>query len=277
MLDQELAFTSDQSALQYGFKFETKHYVEKQIRYHDQNMLFYQFSTSTENGEIRVVPDGCIDILIECDDSNPHAVLYGTFLQGDKILLQSNQNYFGVRFTTQQSMNLSSVPFRDVVNQNISLANFFPDIPDSCYIIAHQQLFEERITTFKQLFLSRLLPQGAHNKTDLVFHTVQHIYRLSGNVSIDRLAEKLGYSSRYIRRKFEQTLGISPKLFCRIVRFQNALALLQGGNTAIIDVVNHLGYFDQSHFLKDFNQFSLLTPTQIQSHYRKDRMRVHPL
>lgn len=66
-------------------------------------------------------------------------------------------------------------------------------------------------------------------------------------------------SQRQYRRRFEETVGLPPKLHQRIRRFQSALALL--GQKPIAEVALECGYYDQAHLIRDFKQFSGLTPT----------------
>jgi hypothetical protein len=66
-------------------------------------------------------------------------------------------------------------------------------------------------------------------------------------------------SQRQYRRRFEETVGLPPKLHQRILRFQRALDAL--GKRPIADVAIGCGYYDQAHLIRDFKQFAGLTPT----------------
>jgi AraC-like DNA-binding protein len=66
-------------------------------------------------------------------------------------------------------------------------------------------------------------------------------------------------SPRQYRRRFEETVGLPPKLYQRIRRFQAALAVL--GRRPVAEVALECGYYDQAHLIRDFKQFAGLTPT----------------
>lgn len=81
--------------------------------------------------------------------------------------------------------------------------------------------------------------------------------------SIDRLARQFGVSDRYLRRIFTQEIGINPKLFLRVRRFNISFHMLKSGKyEKLSDIAYDLGYSDQSHFIREFRQFTGTTPLQ---------------
>ena len=94
----------------------------------------------------------------------------------------------------------------------------------------------------------------------------KRIYESKGNISIGELAAETGYSECYIRRVFEEVHGISPKVFEKIVRFQNMLDRMDKESfRGIGDIALESGYYDQSHMIKDFKNYTGMTP----EHYQK--------
>ena len=82
-------------------------------------------------------------------------------------------------------------------------------------------------------------------------------------VTVCRVAQRIGLSQRRFIQVFKQEVGISPKLFSRVRRFQQVLELMRNEaapNWARLAL--ECGYFDQSHFIHDFRNFSGLTPTE---------------
>lgn len=72
---------------------------------------------------------------------------------------------------------------------------------------------------------------------------------------------ELGISERSLERLFLGHIGLTPILYSRISRFQNAMARLkQGAYSSLTDVAYSSGYFDQSHFIRDFRRFSGVSP-----------------
>lgn len=87
------------------------------------------------------------------------------------------------------------------------------------------------------------------------------IVRCRGRVSINTLASAAGVSRQQLTRVFRERVGVSPKLYCRLARFQSALSFARAGES--VDWARaafELGYADQSHMIAEFRQFSSLTP-----------------
>jgi AraC-like DNA-binding protein len=91
------------------------------------------------------------------------------------------------------------------------------------------------------------------------------MYEYQGNLSISSLAERINYSERSIRRTFQEFLGINPKEFMNIIRFQNALRGMTESPKRFTDLASTYGYYDQSHFIHHFKRYYGKLPTQITS------------
>jgi AraC-like DNA-binding protein len=238
-------------------------YVEKHVHINGQSMWYYQFTFANQTEELPIVPDGCLNAFYSCTPSSPHATLHGSILRGTTIRLKPNTLYFCIRFTPVQGMNFHILSFREIVNTQVSLIDTSKECIDISSIIANLHTFEERIAFFEQVVLPRIIKTEYRSTSQLINHTLQCIYRSGGRITVKELSGEVGYSSRYLRLLFEDNLGISPKLFSRIIRFQNSLAFLLGSNTSANEIAIQQNFYDPSHFLKDFREFSLLTPQKI--------------
>jgi len=82
---------------------------------------------------------------------------------------------------------------------------------------------------------------------------------------VRRLAE---LPTKRLIRLFRAEVGLSPKEYARVRRLQAALRQLGAGATGGAHIAAHIGYFDQSHFVREFRSFTGMTPTQ----YRRQRI-----
>ena len=80
--------------------------------------------------------------------------------------------------------------------------------------------------------------------------------------TVKEVSGRTGLSQRRFIQLFRQEVGLTPKLFCRVRRFQEVIRLIGSGRRAEwAEVALRCGYFDQAHFVHDFCEFSGTTPT----------------
>lgn len=110
------------------------------------------------------------------------------------------------------------------------------------------------INLFNQYFLTVLNKNTHVQFSDQIANMFHQIYRQRGNIQIQELARSEGISTRHLQRLFYERTGLSPKTFCRIVRFHTSLRHLRKGKYAID------GYSDQAHFIRKWKTFTGITP-----------------
>jgi AraC-like DNA-binding protein len=99
--------------------------------------------------------------------------------------------------------------------------------------------------------------------------------RADGAPAVADVARRLGLSDRRFIEVFRRHVGMTPKRFCRVRRFQRALAASDAAATPDwVCVAARYGYFDQSHLIRDFVEFSGLTPTAY-AQQRSGRVKAH--
>jgi AraC-like DNA-binding protein len=251
--------------LQPEFEMKTAYYNELHERdvQTKSSLLFYQFKMNENfSDSISVIPDGCIDILFCCDQQKPSANVCGSVLQSKSINLEANHEYFGVRFLPNQDTKKMKFSLKDMINQEVPLVDMISLNENIVEEIIDKQDFFEKITLFKQMVKSSIFTDDT--SPSIINYALNRIYDQKGNISISQLADETGYSSRYIRKKFEDNIGISPKLFSQIVRFQYSLFMLIKNNKySISDIINENGYYDQAHLINEFKKFGYMSPNKL--------------
>jgi len=82
-------------------------------------------------------------------------------------------------------------------------------------------------------------------------------------VSIQELADEVGWSQRHFIRSFHRELGLTPHKLARITRFNAALPDLRGGRDGGANLAAKHGYADQSHLIREVREFTGATPTSL--------------
>jgi len=107
----------------------------------------------------------------------------------------------------------------------------------------------------------------ANHPVDLAVH---EIFAHNGVVNISAVARGLSISERYLELLFRRFIGLSPKFFSRIVRFNYIFQLIRSNNPDWSDVVFRSGFYDQSHFIRNFKAFTGEDPSK----YGFDRQNI---
>lgn len=104
-------------------------------------------------------------------------------------------------------------------------------------------------------------------------HAAVALIESGGNLPLGDLLDKLHISERSLERRFKSDIGISPKLFARICRFQRSLQqLTQGPYQKLSDVALENGYADQSHFIRVFREFTGQSPLQFEKNRAPEKL-----
>ena len=90
----------------------------------------------------------------------------------------------------------------------------------------------------------------------------QQIAASQGQARVEPLMDDTGWSRRHVTERFRRQLGITPKAYARLLRFQHATNLLMEAcpGRTLADVAMAAGYYDQSHLTRDFAALAGMTP-----------------
>lgn len=162
---------------------------------------------------------------------------------------------FGVYFSPYALPVLFSVPADELSNQNVEIKSLLgkqgEELEDKMMSAASNT---ERVNIINTCFENKLNSlSGRHTAIE---QSVHQVIANKGLISVNELSEKLSVSKRQFERKFKSVTGFSPKLFSRIIRFENALTKMGACDTTLTEVAFECGYYDQPHFIRDFKEFA---------------------
>jgi AraC-like DNA-binding protein len=119
--------------------------------------------------------------------------------------------------------------------------------------------FQERVQIADRFIASHSLSRSRPDSIELA---ANEIMRNHGRSRIDFLAHQTGLSIRKFQRMFRERVGVAPKPYSRIVRFEAALrAKAASPHASWMTIAHEFGYHDQMHLIHDFRQFSGDTPS----------------
>lgn len=127
--------------------------------------------------------------------------------------------------------------------------------------MAETPTFNQRVK-LAEAYLLRKARNAARNTS--ITNAALHMFRAKGVLGLEHVASQLSLGLRQFERNFMREIGLSPKLYSRVARFQAALdTRINRQDTRWANLANEFGYHDQMHMIKDFQKLSGLTPERL--------------
>lgn len=206
-------------------------------------------------------------ILYDAEDldrytSHGLAVISGPRTSCFVIDTTQEERVFGIQFQPGGAFPFFRMPASELKNTSVTLEFLWkgaarelrerllaaPTI-DSMFVLAENYLLGQLV---RQLEL--------HPAVDFAR---QRFCRAPHATTVSSVLERVGLSQHRFIQLFHDQVGLSPKAFCRVRRFQHVLQTVHGSSDVDwAQVALECGYYDQPHFIHDFRSFSGLTPSQ---------------
>jgi len=209
------------------------------------------------------VPDNCVDWIINLNSFDDNFVI-PPFLSSTLFHLTGPASFFGIRFRILGHNGLISIPLGDWGLVDSVKARELLPIEVVCSVfesIGKVQRFEERCDDLSVTLLAKVKCVEVDSR---LTNFIQYCHKnISSNFDLsDKQCAEFGVSARQLRRLTKQHLGLLPKDFAKVLRFQNTLTAMNATQHSTVWLDN---YYDQPHFIREFKCLSGLTPTQFRS------------
>lgn len=168
-----------------------------------------------------------------------------------------------VRFTPQGAACLG-VAVGELTDRSVALDDLLPParVAELCDRLHAATDDHARVEVVQGLLLA--LP---FVRDPLVTRAVELLAAAHDEPSVAGVARAVGLSERQLERRFSARVGLSPKRFAKLHRFERALALART-TPSLSAVAQGAGYYDQSHFVRDFRSFAGAAPSEVLSRAR---------
>jgi AraC-like DNA-binding protein len=153
------------------------------------------------------------------------------------------------------------MPTTELTNQVVDLSCVFGTASfDLREQLQAAQTNDDRVRILERFLLARLVwEQAPHPAITFALASFQDGPKRR---SIAEVTAQLGVSPKRFISLFEEAIGLTPKVFCRVLRFQEVLRrITRGQPVRWADLALDYGYFDQAHFIHDFQAFAGLGPS----------------
>jgi AraC-like DNA-binding protein len=236
---------------------------------------FWYSSDAPRHRKVRVVPSGTMELVFNLDedevgfyDSEQHGsckTFSGTIFSGAHsrpLFVDTREHVMGVHFKPGGAFRFLGIPASELTDTHVDV--------EALWGRATHDLREQLCVAANPAKCFRVLERAlvARLRNTVEGHravrTALHIFgRDAGEARTRDLAAHLGLSQRHFIKVFSNQVGVTPKVFGRVQRFQRAVDLTRSRSIPDwADVAAVCGYFDQSHLIHDFQTFSGLSPTE---------------
>lgn len=231
----------------------------------------WYFASASASVLESVVPDGTMQLLVNLDAdrlrwytgagyaaarSVEGAALSGCQPTHFAIDVGEQRKMVGVKFKPGGAAPFLKVPAHELCALNVPLADLWAggsEVREQ--LLEHSGSPHQALATLERLLLARLDEEHAPAHPAVLWA----IEELKRGAAVGALVSQLGWTPHRFIRHFEACVGLKPKVFQRISRFQRALTLGREGDWA--GVAADIGYADQAHLIRDFYEFAGATPS----------------
>ncbi|MFI6681822.1 helix-turn-helix domain-containing protein [Kribbella sp. NPDC050470] len=210
------------------------------------------WTRTAEGGEYRVLPDGCMDLLLMDDQ----LVIAGPDSRAWIGSAEAGTRYAGIRFAPGTAPRFLGVPAKELLNERVPLVDLWS--PTRSRRLADQVRLAEIPALALELAVADLIEEPPDRLITQVLRAVRS-GMLRGGAGVLSLAGSVGLSERQLHRRCLHAFGYGPKMLDRVLRMNIALDHARTG-LALADVAVLTGYADQAHFTRDVKALTGLPP-----------------
>lgn len=207
----------------------------------------------------RVLPTGTMGLIVDLDGRGREASVDGA--RSKSFLLDTSKplNVMGVSLKPGGGFPFFGPVVGELKDSSASLdALWGQQARDLREQVLEASTSAQRVTIVERHLLARL------RRTRSIHPAVGHALSAfkDGRVSVSSVTNESKLNPRRFIELFRQEVGMTPKAFCRIARFKQALATVEvDPATDWTDIALRCGYYDQAHFNHDFREFAGVTPS----------------
>ncbi|MGF1763264.1 DUF6597 domain-containing transcriptional factor [Aliivibrio kagoshimensis] len=222
----------------------------------------------------RIIPDGTIEMAFILGDDikrhtsedsfimQPRAMVLGHTIDPFYIEPTGYVDTFSIRFYPYGFANFVTVPIKALANTETPLAQLFEEKTAKKLEqeIIHAADTKQRIKIIESFLLNKLNEQTTVD--NIVKATIDTLLATKGSSSISKILKEDLSQRRQLERMFVKQIGVSPKQLGKLIRLQNALKAMLNEEESLTQIAYQNDYYDQSHFIKDFKEFTGVSPKE---------------
>lgn len=229
----------------------------------------YQPEEHQEVLEHSVPPDGCVSLAFPFHPmaQNLAVSLLGPQTSIFRLPVFPGSHCLGVRFMPGVGKALFRISPKVWVNQNLEADELIEGLNKKA--IFEQWPKKEAAISWLDPIFKNWVDTKEVELDEPVLRAVRLILAADGNIKVSELAQQVFISERQFQRRFQEAVGLSPKVFSRIRRMRAALLQRLLAEKSYADILFDHGYTDKSHFNRDFAAIAGLSSAELESYLKQ--------
>lgn len=213
----------------------------------------------------KIIPDGYSEIIIHYGD--PYRInLSGQWETQSQMLFSSQISKFfylensgrsgmiGIKLYPTAFNELFQMDVSDLTDRVVPLNEIVPERIEGLKSLQEQNIAMEQRRQLAERWLLDQLSEVSYQEK--IRKCMEMIFETHGMIDIDQMASTIELSTRQLERLFKKVIGLTPKFYCRIIRFNYIFEVIKEQKDSWIRTALQSGFFDQSHFIKNFKEFT---------------------
>ena len=211
-----------------------------------------------------IMPHGSVTLVMLKDASGLHSLLFGPSTKPYKVgdIANKCDVIFIIEFQPAGFFHFVEIDQKLLTDIITPFSNINGSLESTLSEIFKTALTVDELLLETEKALIRSIRFGSPPELTLA---IRSIIQAQGNLPAASIPAKVHYSSRHLGRLFNLYLGMSMKAFCRLVRINNSIRLLNDSENTLAVICEKLGYYDISHYVRDFKIVCNITPQEYRS------------
>ncbi len=196
---------------------------------------------------------------------NSGSFVIGQTLCNYQLEVSEHIDQIGIVFKPTGVYKILDIPGFEIADCRYALADVSASMANLEDQLMGSPLDQDRITLLDKTLAAKMIAKDL--SVDCIDQAANYIVDQKGDVKISEVLEQTYMSRRKFERHFFKNVGLSPKYYARLRRYGFTCSLIAGKREADWSRILHNGgYYDQSHFIRDFKEFSGQSPTDYLQH-----------
>ncbi len=228
----------------------------------------YWFAESTNaiREKKKIIPDGFPEIIFHYRDPYRINISGAWKKQGKNLFAGQIRNFFylkntgasgmvGIKFKPAALAHLFELNMAEYTNHVVPLQQVIGKSFNTAIESLRNSIQPEEFSKLLDHELG-LIVQPFNDDAQYVERCLDLIFERKGNVDVRELQDRVAITERQLQRLFNKYVGLPPKFYCRIIRFSHIFGLMEQRDASWVEIALESGYYDQSHFIRNFKAFT---------------------